>query len=164
MLYTCTKLTLEQASDTLDYSSHYLVLICRLQYFARGVQIYIKQLRQDLQGKSGDALKTDEVCSYVLCEDSSNKILCPNCESIFWIIVMVTEWTSVGGPFHNASYFLASKDGNRYMYRHGKLTVQKRKSILISVCQFGTYRNQTRQVITWCRWAFSLAPKISAAS
>ena len=34
----------------------------RLQYFARGVQIYIKQLRQDLQGKTGDALKTDEVC------------------------------------------------------------------------------------------------------
>lgn len=32
----------------------------RLQYFARGVQIYIKQLRQDLQGKTGDALKTDE--------------------------------------------------------------------------------------------------------
>ncbi|XP_060568151.1 apoptosis inhibitor 5-like [Ruditapes philippinarum] len=32
----------------------------RLQYFARGVQIYIKQLRQDLQGKTGDALKTEE--------------------------------------------------------------------------------------------------------
>lgn len=32
----------------------------RLQYFARGVQIYIKQLRQALQGKTGDALKTDE--------------------------------------------------------------------------------------------------------
>ena len=33
----------------------------RLQYFARGVQVYIKQLRADLQGKSGDALRTDEV-------------------------------------------------------------------------------------------------------
>lgn len=32
----------------------------RLQYFARGVQIYIKQLRQALEGKTGDALKTDE--------------------------------------------------------------------------------------------------------
>ncbi|XP_063417176.1 apoptosis inhibitor 5-like [Mytilus trossulus] len=32
----------------------------RLQYFARGVQIYIKQLRQALQGKAGEALKTDE--------------------------------------------------------------------------------------------------------
>ena len=33
----------------------------RLQYFARGVQIYIKQLRAALQGKTGDALKTEEV-------------------------------------------------------------------------------------------------------
>ncbi|XP_050411113.1 apoptosis inhibitor 5 isoform X2 [Patella vulgata] len=32
----------------------------RLQYFARGVQIYIKQLRAALQGKSGETLKTDE--------------------------------------------------------------------------------------------------------
>ncbi|KAK7098622.1 apoptosis inhibitor 5-like [Littorina saxatilis] len=32
----------------------------RLQYFARGVQVYIKQLRAALQGKSGDALRTDE--------------------------------------------------------------------------------------------------------
>lgn len=32
----------------------------RLQYFAREVQIYIKQLRQTLQGKTGEALKTDE--------------------------------------------------------------------------------------------------------
>lgn len=32
----------------------------RLQYFARGVQVYIKQLRQALQGKTGDVLKTDE--------------------------------------------------------------------------------------------------------
>ena len=36
---------------------------CRLQYFARGVQVYIKQLRAALQGKSGDALRTDEVCT-----------------------------------------------------------------------------------------------------
>uniref|UniRef100_G3NV06 Apoptosis inhibitor 5 n=1 Tax=Gasterosteus aculeatus aculeatus TaxID=481459 RepID=G3NV06_GASAC len=33
----------------------------RLQYFARGLQVYIRQLRVALQGKSGDALKTDEV-------------------------------------------------------------------------------------------------------
>ncbi|KAM9301614.1 apoptosis inhibitor 5 [Gastrophryne carolinensis] len=32
----------------------------RLQYFARGLQVYIKQLRLALQGKSGDALKTEE--------------------------------------------------------------------------------------------------------
>ena len=33
----------------------------RLQYFARGVQIYMKQLRATLEGKKGDELKTDEV-------------------------------------------------------------------------------------------------------
>ncbi|XP_069019063.1 apoptosis inhibitor 5 isoform X1 [Embiotoca jacksoni] len=32
----------------------------RLQYFARGLQVYIRQLRVALQGKTGDALKTDE--------------------------------------------------------------------------------------------------------
>lgn len=32
----------------------------RLQYFARGVQVYIKQLRSALQGKTGESLKTDE--------------------------------------------------------------------------------------------------------
>ncbi|ELU05589.1 hypothetical protein CAPTEDRAFT_153736 [Capitella teleta] len=32
----------------------------RLQYFARGVQVYIRQLKTALQGKSGDALKTPE--------------------------------------------------------------------------------------------------------
>lgn len=37
----------------------------RLQYFARGLQVYIKQLRLALQGKTGEALKTDEVCTPV---------------------------------------------------------------------------------------------------
>lgn len=47
-------LTADTAEETLkDFRA-------RLQYFARGVQIYIKQLRQDLQGKSGDSLKTEE--------------------------------------------------------------------------------------------------------
>uniref|UniRef100_A0A8C2RKU8 Apoptosis inhibitor 5 n=1 Tax=Capra hircus TaxID=9925 RepID=A0A8C2RKU8_CAPHI len=32
----------------------------RLQYFARGLQVYIRQLRLALQGKTGEALKTDE--------------------------------------------------------------------------------------------------------
>uniref|UniRef100_A0A8C4PXX0 Apoptosis inhibitor 5 n=1 Tax=Eptatretus burgeri TaxID=7764 RepID=A0A8C4PXX0_EPTBU len=32
----------------------------RLQYFARGSQVYIKQLRAALQGKGGDDLKTEE--------------------------------------------------------------------------------------------------------
>uniref|UniRef100_S4RVY6 Apoptosis inhibitor 5 n=1 Tax=Petromyzon marinus TaxID=7757 RepID=S4RVY6_PETMA len=32
----------------------------RLQYFARGSQVYIKQLRSALQGKTGDTLKTQE--------------------------------------------------------------------------------------------------------
>ena len=39
------------------------VFLCfsRLQYFARGLQVYIRQLRVALQGKTGDSLKTDEV-------------------------------------------------------------------------------------------------------
>ncbi|XP_064169212.1 apoptosis inhibitor 5 [Anguilla rostrata] len=32
----------------------------RLQYFARGLQVYIRQLRVALQGKTGDSLKTEE--------------------------------------------------------------------------------------------------------
>ncbi|KAM5248041.1 apoptosis inhibitor 5 isoform 3-T3 [Ctenodactylus gundi] len=32
----------------------------RLQYFARGLQVYIRQLRLALQGKAGEALKTEE--------------------------------------------------------------------------------------------------------
>lgn len=39
----------------------------RLQYFARGLQVYIRQLRVALQGKTGDALKTDEVTSQHCC-------------------------------------------------------------------------------------------------
>lgn len=35
----------------------------RLQYFARGLQVYIRQLRVALQGKTGDALKTEEVAT-----------------------------------------------------------------------------------------------------
>jgi len=31
-----------------------------LQYFARGIQGYIKKLREALQGKTADELKTDE--------------------------------------------------------------------------------------------------------
>ncbi len=37
----------------------------RLQYFARGLQVYIRQLRVALQGKTGDALKTEEVTTSV---------------------------------------------------------------------------------------------------
>lgn len=37
------------------------LLLDRLQYFARGLQVYIRQLRVALQGKTGDALKTEEV-------------------------------------------------------------------------------------------------------
>uniref|UniRef100_A0A3Q3JZW5 Apoptosis inhibitor 5 n=1 Tax=Monopterus albus TaxID=43700 RepID=A0A3Q3JZW5_MONAL len=37
----------------------------RLQYFARGLQVYIRQLRVALQGKTGDALKTEEVITTV---------------------------------------------------------------------------------------------------
>lgn len=36
------------------------VLFFRLQYFARGIQGYIKKLREALQGKTGDELKTEE--------------------------------------------------------------------------------------------------------
>lgn len=35
-------------------------MISRLQYFARGIQGYIKKLREALQGKSQEELKTDE--------------------------------------------------------------------------------------------------------
>ncbi|CDQ88629.1 unnamed protein product [Oncorhynchus mykiss] len=35
-------------------------LVLLLQYFARGLQVYIRQLRVALQGKTGDALKTEE--------------------------------------------------------------------------------------------------------
>lgn len=38
----------------------------RLQYFARGLQVYIRQLRVALQGKTGDALKTEEVTTTVI--------------------------------------------------------------------------------------------------
>uniref|UniRef100_A0A8C4DXK8 Apoptosis inhibitor 5 n=1 Tax=Dicentrarchus labrax TaxID=13489 RepID=A0A8C4DXK8_DICLA len=37
----------------------------RLQYFARGLQVYIRQLRVALQGKTGDALKTEEVTTTI---------------------------------------------------------------------------------------------------
>jgi len=43
-----------------------LFIFCRLQYFARGVQAYIKQLRLALQGKTGDALKTEDVRNLLL--------------------------------------------------------------------------------------------------
>lgn len=36
-------------------------MFSRLQYFARGLQVYIRQLRLALQGKTGEALKTEEV-------------------------------------------------------------------------------------------------------
>lgn len=49
----------------------------RLQYFARGLQVYIRQLRVALQGKTGDALKTEEVTvklslQYKLCACNKN--------------------------------------------------------------------------------------------
>uniref|UniRef100_A0A8C5DI54 Apoptosis inhibitor 5 n=1 Tax=Gouania willdenowi TaxID=441366 RepID=A0A8C5DI54_GOUWI len=46
----------------------------RLQYFARGLQVYIRQLRVALQGKSGDALKTEEV-SMTTCEKKKKKCI-----------------------------------------------------------------------------------------
>lgn len=62
--------------ECLIYSLHRLARLCpeylvkdpdklkdfrlRLQYFARGIQGYIKKLREALQGKTGDELKTDE--------------------------------------------------------------------------------------------------------
>lgn len=45
----------------LTWSELLLPLLDRLQYFARGLQVYIRQLRVALQGKTGDALKTEEV-------------------------------------------------------------------------------------------------------
>ncbi|XP_075235301.1 apoptosis inhibitor cassowary [Lycorma delicatula] len=62
--------------ECLIYSLHRLARFCpeflvkdpdklkdfrlRLQYFARGIQGYIKKLREALQGKTGDELKTEE--------------------------------------------------------------------------------------------------------
>ena len=37
-----------------------VMLVCRLQYFARGSQSYQKVLRDSIQGKKGDELKTEE--------------------------------------------------------------------------------------------------------
>jgi hypothetical protein len=48
----------------------------RLQYFARGVQVYIRQLKTALQGKTGDALKTPEVLvTFVVLLDCVNLII-----------------------------------------------------------------------------------------
>jgi len=46
----------------------------RLQYFARGVQLYIKSLRQALQGKSEAALKLDENQIKTLALKTTNNI------------------------------------------------------------------------------------------
>uniref|UniRef100_A0A671XZR0 Apoptosis inhibitor 5 n=1 Tax=Sparus aurata TaxID=8175 RepID=A0A671XZR0_SPAAU len=46
--------------ECLLFSFHQLDFKIRLQYFARGLQVYIRQLRVALQGKTGDALKTEE--------------------------------------------------------------------------------------------------------
>lgn len=43
----------------LDYYC-YPILCCRLQYFSRGCQAYQKVLREAIQGKKGDELKTEE--------------------------------------------------------------------------------------------------------
>lgn len=47
----------------------FFVVFHRLQYFARGLQVYIRQLRVALQGKTGDALKTEEVWFYIFYSD-----------------------------------------------------------------------------------------------
>lgn len=52
------------SSGTFDMELNMLRLN-RLQYFARGLQVYIRQLRVALQGKTGDALKTEEVTTTV---------------------------------------------------------------------------------------------------
>ena len=56
--------------------SFFMYSFYRLQYFAREVQIYIKQLRQTLQGKTGEALKTDEVHFNYLQENLSKDGAC----------------------------------------------------------------------------------------
>lgn len=62
----------EDADRTKDFRARYLttdreccivfktLFLFRLQYFARGVQGYMKKLRESLQGKSGDDLKDEE--------------------------------------------------------------------------------------------------------
>uniref|UniRef100_A0A7N5ZXN9 Apoptosis inhibitor 5 n=1 Tax=Anabas testudineus TaxID=64144 RepID=A0A7N5ZXN9_ANATE len=74
MLFTKLLVRMDLAEEQdLQFSSfcfihHFLICdviectLCfnRLQYFARGLQVYIRQLRVALQGKTGDALKTEE--------------------------------------------------------------------------------------------------------
>lgn len=66
---------------TLPAGHKWICCCCfRLQYFARGVQVYIKQLRAALQGKTGDALKTEEVCAMNVTETSASVV------SLGWIV------------------------------------------------------------------------------
>lgn len=51
----------EGADRAFMVPARFLFCLNRLQYFARGLQVYIRQLRVALQGKTGDALKTEEV-------------------------------------------------------------------------------------------------------
>uniref|UniRef100_A0A8C7XLP7 Apoptosis inhibitor 5 n=1 Tax=Oryzias sinensis TaxID=183150 RepID=A0A8C7XLP7_9TELE len=64
----------------------------RLQYFARGLQVYIRQLRVALQGKTGDALKTEENLNYWWL-----MTVLPRCNAlIYWCqIVLTLSWKPV---------------------------------------------------------------------
>lgn len=55
----CSFLTLQHSSQTILLISEWL-FYHRLQYFAQGCQVYIKQLRLSLQGKTGPALQEEE--------------------------------------------------------------------------------------------------------
>jgi len=71
-------------------------MCCRLQYFARGVQVYSKQLRLALQGKTGDALKTEDVrpTSFLL---ACLRMLYKCCLVQHWNIMFILWWNTVTG-------------------------------------------------------------------
>uniref|UniRef100_A0A8B9MA37 Apoptosis inhibitor 5 n=1 Tax=Accipiter nisus TaxID=211598 RepID=A0A8B9MA37_9AVES len=75
----------------------------RLQYFARGLQVYIRQLRLALQGKTGEALKTEEVTKILKC--SLHEF---NCRINCLIFTVTLSWKPVQKA--DASQKRASED------------------------------------------------------
>lgn len=66
----------------------------RLQYFSRGVQVYIRQLKAALQGKTGDALKTPEV-GFLLWDAIQQDVMC---------FVLFSEQNQGGGTQDHFQY------------------------------------------------------------
>ena len=58
--------------SSLVFNMNRYYLYYRLQYFARGVASYIKQLKTELQGKKPDAVKSDEVSMSIVSPCAAN--------------------------------------------------------------------------------------------